>query len=348
MSGSALRHALLAVALVLAAVVAACTDRADVRFPHRIHLAGIACGGAGQPACLDCNSCHTVSAHDRVFKLPAGAECTQCHQDDAAEVLPILAVTPARPSGEIGFDHDRHLAMPAIQGQCMPCHAGLMTEGASTLPAMSTCFTCHEHDQQWKAGQCAPCHQRSDLERTMPKTFLRHDAAFARRHGQAAVDQKQLCQSCHSQSQCADCHDVSQDLSIERRLPDRLDRSRVHPGDFIVRHSIEAAAQPSRCVRCHTVETCDACHVERGVSANRLGSANPHPPGWVGTHAGSRSFHGVAARRDIVACASCHDQGPATNCIRCHKVGGFGGNPHPGGWRSTRSKSAEMCRYCHG
>jgi hypothetical protein len=87
--------------------------------------------------------------------------------------------------------------------------------------------------------------------------------------------------------------------------------------------------------------------VARGVSANRVGARNPHPPGWVGSNPNARSFHGREARRDILLCASCHDQGPATNCIRCHKVGGFGGNPHPGGWRSTQSESSTMCRYCH-
>ena len=51
--------------------------------------------------------------------------------------------------------------------------------------------------------------------------------------------------------------------------------------------------------------------------------------------------------RDIVACAGCHEAGPATNCIRCHKVGGYGGNPHPRGWKSARGVDSEMCRYCH-
>jgi hypothetical protein len=101
-------------------------------------------------------------------------------------------------------------------------------------------------------------------------------------------------------------------------------------------------------VRCHTVETCDACHLARGVSGNGADSANPHPPGWIGANPRARSFHGRAARRDIVACASCHEQGAATNCIRCHTVGAFGGNPHPGGWKSARSKGDTICRYCHG
>jgi hypothetical protein len=83
------------------------------------------------------------------------------------------------------------------------------------------------------------------------------------------------------------------------------------------------------------------------VSGNAISGRSPHPPGWVGTNTQASSFHGRAARRDILACASCHEQGPATNCIRCHKVGAYGGNPHPNGWRSARSVDEEMCRYCH-
>jgi hypothetical protein len=49
-----------------------------------------------------------------------------------------------------------------------------------------------------------------------------------------------------------------------------------------------------------------------------------------------------------VSCASCHEAGPATNCIGCHRVGAHGGNPHPSGWQSTRGADAEMCGYCHG
>ena len=339
--------ALLVLATAFAGLLAACTDRAAPRFPHRVHLAELDCGKPGKPECLSCNSCHAVSERDRAHKLPESELCAQCHRDEGHSVRAVLDAQPARVSGEIHFNHDQHLTMKSLAGQCVPCHAGVVEPGRSTLPPMNQCFSCHEHEQQWKRGECVPCHVQADMERTLPQTFLRHDQNFSRVHGQLARQQQQLCQACHSQAQCDDCHDLSQTLSIEKRQPERIDRRFVHRGDFIVRHAIEAESQPARCQRCHTAETCDACHVARGVSANRLGSANPHPPGWVGTNPNTRSFHGREARRDILACASCHDQGPATNCIRCHQVGGFGGNPHPRGWRSSQSESSQMCRYCH-
>jgi hypothetical protein len=216
------------------------------------------------------------------------------------------------------------------------------------FPKMSQCFECHEHKAQWDNNECAPCHARSDLEKLMPQTFLRHGPGFDRRHGTLARQNASMCQQCHTQAQCDDCHDVTQDLSLAERRPEEVLRDVVHEKNFVDRHSIEARSQPARCMRCHTVDTCDSCHLAHGVSGNGQSSANPHPPGWVGTNTGSRSFHGRAARRDIVACAACHEQGPATNCIRCHSVGAFGGNPHPNGWKSARSNDSEMCRYCHG
>ena len=340
-------RALLLFALLVAAVVGACADRAAPRFPHALHLAGLECGTPGKPACLSCASCHAVSERDRAHKLPQSELCAGCHHDDAHQVLSVLETRPERVAGKIRFDHDQHLALRKIRGQCVPCHAGVVREGSATLPSMSQCFSCHEHEAEWQKGVCAPCHAQADLRGTLPQSFLRHDQSFSRRHGELARQDKRLCQACHSQSQCDDCHDVTQDLTIERRRPERIDKNFVHRGDFITRHAIEAESQPARCLSCHTVETCDSCHVARGVSANRILGRNPHPPGWVGTAPGDHSRHGREARRDILSCAGCHEQGPSTNCIRCHKVGAFGGNPHPGGWRSSQSESSKMCRYCH-
>jgi hypothetical protein len=339
---------LVAVALGVAAVAGACSKTfGPTRFPHKAHLVDLACGQPGQPECLKCNGCHTPRQPDRVHKLPGVALCERCHQDDPHALTAVLNAKPERPFGAIAFDHDRHLDMPPLAGQCVPCHGGVVKEDETRMPPMSQCFSCHEHEEQWRAGECAPCHGAADLGKTLPQTFLRHEGTFMRHHGALAIDRGQLCEACHTQTDCNDCHDLAQIMSIERRQPERIDRDFVHRGDFMVRHAIEAASQPSRCLRCHEPQTCDACHLERGVSGNHVTGRSPHPPGWVSGATGGSSLHGRDARRDVLLCASCHEQGPATNCIRCHRVGGFGGNPHPGGWRSSRSTGEEMCRYCH-
>jgi hypothetical protein len=334
-------------ALVLAVVVA-CTSTPEQRFPHAMHLAKIGCGEPGKAACLDCTSCHAVAEKSNAHRFPDVNMCRKCHWEGSHEQLAkTISSTPEPMYGEIGFDHARHLSMEGIRGQCVGCHSGVVESDAPRRPPMKKCFSCHEHEEQWKRATCTPCHASGTVSRIMPQTFLRHDGAFARHHGRLATSQKQLCQSCHAQVDCDACHDTTQELTVERRRPEAISSNFAHRGDFITRHAMEAQANPSKCLSCHTPQTCDACHVERGVSGNALGARNPHPVGWVNNDPGVASGHGREARRDILLCAGCHDQGPATNCIRCHKVGGYGGNPHPGGWRSTQSEKSEMCRYCH-
>lgn len=337
----------LVAAVLLGAILAACTRSTPSRFPHRAHLVEMACGKPGLPECLKCNGCHTPRQRERIHKLPEVSLCEKCHKGNTQDLERVIRATPERPFGNIEFDHDRHLGMGPIQGQCVPCHAGVVESSKPNVPSMSQCFTCHEHSEQWDKGECTPCHGEADLAGIMPVTFLRHDTGFMRRHAVLAAENLARCNACHSEADCNDCHDVTQVLSIERRQPERIERHFVHRADFMVRHAIEAQMESSRCQRCHEPEDCDSCHIERGVSQNRMNARNPHPPGWVGTYTGSSDFHGRAARRDIALCASCHEQGPSTNCIRCHKVGAYGGNPHPHGWRSARSTGEDMCRYCH-
>jgi hypothetical protein len=65
---------------------------------------------------------------------------------------------------------------------------------------------------------------------------------------------------------------------------------------------------------------------------------------------GAGARHGDAARKNIVACAGCHDQGAASVCVVCHQVGGYARvNPHPGSWKKTTGDIAKnaMCLACH-
>jgi bacterioferritin-associated ferredoxin len=282
-------------------------------------------------------------------ELPVADQCASCHKN-AQQVLEqsTIAVDPDYPLGRaIRFTHRTHLDKPEIGGQCVKCHAGVVSEkaDATNFPPMSTCLDCHR--PEFDKGRCTPCHQAEHLRRLQPPTFSRHDTGWIRRHGPMAKRAEPVCNQCHTQTQCADCHDQRQTIPIEVRSPEKIEAGFVHRGDFVTRHPIEARSQPATCLKCHSTSSCDSCHVRRGVSANAVGSANPHPMGWVGPDTDSKNHHGRAAKRNILSCAACHDAGPATNCIRCHKVGGVGGNPHPSGWKSSRSEGAAMCRWCH-
>jgi len=56
--------------------------------------------------------------------------------------------------------------------------------------------------------------------------------------------------------------------------------------------------------------------------------------------------HGRAARQDLNACATCHQQ---TYCMQCHSDLGARINPHGPGFDAARmaSKNPRLCLMCH-
>ena len=341
----------LGLALAVAATLAACAEPAPPAFPHQAHLTSTKCGKPGLMPCTTCVSCHGGLRTSDAKAIEPPSDCARCHTPASAGVRAEVARLESTPLSKqpIAFEHASHLPLPEIRGQCVPCHRGAPQDGAegALYPPMTECLDCHRHQEQFAAGNCVLCHPRADLRGRVPRTALRHDLQFIRDHREQATRQAKACAQCHAQAECTACHDDTQTLPIEQRRPNAIDREQVHRGDYLSRHTIEARSTPASCLRCHSSASCNGCHVERGVSAARVGSTSPHPIGWTGTSKGSAASHGRVARRDLVSCAGCHDQGPATNCIRCHRVGGYGGNPHPNGWRSARSADDAMCQYCH-
>lgn len=332
----------LIVALVVAAFAACQGRRGPPVFPHVAHLTLEDCGGPGQAPCLNCASCHASQIAAAPPPTLRVVDCRECHE--ARQQRAAFGSIAAAARRGIRFDHTPHLELAEISGQCVRCHGGVADSSQETMPKMEVCLECHE--AEFQQARCTPCHDAAHLPSLVPKSFMRHDAAWGRSHALPASRAPMICGECHSETWCSDCHDANRGLSPELREPEAIERGHVHRGDFMVRHAIEARQDGVRCLSCHSPPSCDGCHVERGVSAARVGAQSPHAPGWVGGSA-SKASHGRAARRDLVTCMACHDQGPATNCIQCHRVGGTGGNPHPSGWDSDRSTSHGMCRYCH-
>ena len=156
--------------------------------------------------------------------------------------------------------------------------------------------------------------------------------------------------ACHDERACAGCHGASVPALPSRLAFDDPLRAAVHRAGFRSRHADEARGQPGLCTTCHRVESCTDCHAAEGVAARAAGGAptgSPHPAGWVGLGPAGNE-HGRAARRDPLACASCHGGAGEMLCVGCHRVGGIGGNPHPPGWSSRLDERADLpCRLCH-
>jgi len=345
--------------LLIAAAVIACATAAtvlgtaptgdEILFPHARH----------KKADVDCLACHesvydakTLAGDDFI---PKEAKCLECHKQKKADGqcnfchldVQHAAAWPKR-EPHLKMDHSAHIER--VKEDCSQCHSRL-AEPRQHFPITdghAACMKCHEHAQQYADARCSTCHVDLATYASMPTAEISHQGDFLRRHASVARSSEQSCATCHEQNFCLDCHAKTTMVPIETKLVDRPDRRFIHRQDFLGRHSVDQRADPASCQRCHGTSFCENCHQHERVAAG-WSSLNPHPPGWG--LPGSGQFHGDAARRNIASCAGCHDQGDASNCISCHKVGGIGGNPHPSGFLSHHSLSEAQsdgrCIVCH-
>ena len=345
-------------ALLIAGAVLACATAAtvlgtsptgdEILFPHVRH----------KKADVDCLACHEDVYDAKTLAgnfLPKEAKCLECHKQKKADGqcnfchldVQHAATWPKR-EPRLKMDHSAHIER--VKEDCSVCHSRLSEprQHAPISDGHAGCMKCHEHAQQYADAQCNTCHVDLVAYPLVPVTQVSHQGDFLRRHASLARSSQQACGSCHDQNFCMDCHAKTTMVPVETKLVDRPDRRFIHRVDFVGRHSVDARADPASCQRCHSISSCETCHERERVSAG-TSSLNPHPPGWG--MPGSGAFHGDAARRNIQSCAACHDQGDASNCVSCHKVGGIGGNPHPSGFLShhnlSEAKSDGRCHACH-
>jgi len=232
------------------------------------------------------------------------------------------------------------------------------------LPREKDCLACHDGVQATK--RCAACHRadssgklvtRSRDDRTMPQLVPRgtsswgveHDLAFVEDHGAVAKATPRLCESCHDDMFCQDCH-----AGPVRPM-------RIHSGDYITLHAMDAVGRTQDCQACHRVQSfCLACHDRLGFGERSQGSfgvGSPlhfHPDGWTGSPAAPQG-HSHAAQRNITACASCHDE---DSCLACHATAaaalpGLDVNPHGPSFASSprcqalAASNHRVCLKCH-
>lgn len=166
---------------------------------------------------------------------------------------------------------------------------------------------------------------------------VNHDVDWLERHGAVARADANDCASCHQEEDCASCH-----------VENLSEPFAVHPPNYETIHAVDARLDQNNCTDCHKVETfCASCHARTDVSAIEPDTPPArvefHPPGWL--DATNPANHGVAARRNITECASCHQE---QDCVTCHQ----GINPHPPEFRLNCSNWLEAdprpCAKCHG
>ena len=308
---------------------------APYKFPHGIHVeSGV--------ACVECHApiLRATSLKEDVIDLqvPKKSEvCSACH-DPIPDYKPVQRFAPS-----VRFDHAGHL--PRLKGakdECQACHTKFTEPGTidPPVPAMATCTACHNHAQDFAVGRCTPCHR--DLRKyEKPAKGYSHEANFLETHGKWAMASVTTCSSCHDQTMCSQCHTATtRPMPPSVQFPEKVAAEFIHRGDWISRHAMEQAADPTSCSKCHGVGYCQSCHSFQGVAPGGMGPRDPHPSGWI-------TIHGAVARQNILSCAGCHNQGATSLCVACHTSGKK--NPHPPGWKGTTSQisSNATCRICH-
>jgi hypothetical protein len=348
-----MRRATVALILLLA-VAGACArllgfhDRPERPFPHRAHvLEGV--------RCLDCHQGIEEAGPDAPLNFPDTETCIGCHETPhdprpcgQCHGDALVAASAAADRENLRFSHRDHLSV--VDGNCVRCHVGVGASDKTLRAPMAACLRCHDHDEEFRTRDCDACHTELAAELTRPRSHLVHGDDFIRDHPVLAASSQQVCETCHAERFCADCHGAS---GVVPALPaarafDQVSGMNLHRANFMARHAEEARGDPGLCSSCHMSPEsfCLTCHIDSGVAGSPGQAVSPHPPGWVGPTS-SRNDHGRAARLDPASCASCHGGAGEALCVECHQVGGIGGNPHPPGFSSGRGLHELPCRLCH-
>jgi hypothetical protein len=312
---------------------------------------------------LDCDYCHSSvweAVDDSQKHTPPMKTCLQCHyhkkqynDDDCMNCHIIPEVEVPRVHADLHFSHKQHLAIPGMEDACETCHT---TNRSSTrmadrnIPGMQICLNCHYHEKQYQNLVCLNCHTDMGSAGLKPLSRFSHQGNFLRDHKFYTWSQANTCAQCHTTDYCMECHaDNSDELAANMKWHGRTDMNFVHGADYLSRHFIEARNDPAMCITCHQPSYCETCHQAHGVSdiigRNQV-RTSPHPRDFADET--SPNFHGRIARREIVSCASCHDQGQDAICIECHSLQTDAINPHPKGWSSDKDMNRDRpCIYCH-
>jgi hypothetical protein len=325
---------------------------------------------AHSEAGIECDNCHGEVAKDAqqaIKAIPRKPQCAECHEEEVKKDCKKCHTEVKSPASweasesTIIFSHQMHLNRKT---KCMDCHGGVTQarSASSSQPAKRTprheqCKNCHRADLE--AGRCRLCHTRLDLYTKKPESLYSHPEGFMERHGkEAAASGQEHCSVCHDQSHCADCHARTMTVRPSLRFPENEPKSFMHAGDWQGRHVIEARASEASCIKCHGRSSCNACHERVGVGGRLGGSPHrdqggrkwaPESPEAADFNCNGDFLHGRAARRRITECAACHEQGPATICVRCHSAKNRGCKPHPPGYKPPVGdrENNKMCRTCH-
>jgi len=250
-----------------------------LRFDHGKHNAAVH---------GDCVRCHSAVAEARPETLlPKMAVCFGCHEHkdqwalrDCDGCHVDLAAEDTPPASHLVHDSD-----------------WMREHGVRAASDRDLCSSCHTE------RACAACHGVGTVA-TLPWKMAfdevslsgLHTAGFRSRHAEEARADPGLCNTCHSENSCIDCHTAS------HVSPEGTTRS-PHPIGWLStgrgggEHGIQARIDPVSCAGCHGgagEQLCVGCHRVGGPGGD------PHGPG----------FRSTKNKTHDTPCLLCHGTGP--------------------------------------
>jgi hypothetical protein len=231
---------------------------------------------------LHCTSCHSFLTQEQSL-VPTRGTCLWCHSQPGHTHVEFGPDSPMQFG--CAMCHDPHNSDPFLQHlrkRCRTCHPKEAKTVTMLGPKHRDCLTCHRpHTWTVDDGRCRSCHER-DLEGVAAHRVERHKTAelgctkchqphvwkpggieacrrchqfiketvhpegWKQRHGRAARKTGALCEACHTQTMCTDCHG-------KVPLP--------HPTNWPSLHRDYAKRDPKVCRRCHQPKQfCGSCH----------------------------------------------------------------------------------------
>ena len=217
------------------------------------------------------------------------------------------------------FSHKFH--QEDAGASCVDCHSAVNNSqkvSDNLLPAMETCYTCHDEDDT----DCDVCHTLPD-EAAEVKRITEFAVNFAHK---THIDEGQECVTCHtgivdkenstagyhlpSGVVCTDCHGTS-DFTDEKTqcMACHGKEFDFKPANHTVAwgkdHGISWEIESNSCSHCHSRSYCIDCH--QGFNLDRV----IHPLNY-------RNSHGIDAKANKQNCLTCHRE--FSFCNDCHQI----------------------------
>jgi hypothetical protein len=271
-------------------------------------------------------------------------------------IIFIWSVTLMAQEDELIFSHQFHHEDGGAD--CTDCHdlaTSSLDTGDNLLPAMETCYTCHDEDDT----ECTLCHTNSDNAMEEPR-IIEYSARFAHK---THIDAGEECITCHTgiidkekpatenhipgRDLCTDCHGVAN--FTEEKAPclschgqNFIYRPENHMVSWRKDHGLAFEIQSNSCNHCHSKNYCIDCHEGDNLDHE------VHPLNY-------RISHGIEAKANKENCLTCHRE--FAFCNDCHRIELVMPKNHSfAGWSNTttggqHARQAQFdfdyCQSCH-